>query len=77
MRKNIDDEIKNLLNKEESIPMSIRNKKEDAFNIIRDMGSKDMKNKRNLFGKKNIAVATVVIVGGITLTSPVLANLKD
>lgn len=76
MRKNIDDEIKNLLNKEESIPMSIRNKKEDAFNIIRDMESKDMKNKRNLFSKKNIAVATVVIVGGITLTSPILANVK-
>ncbi|MEG1311045.1 MAG: DUF4179 domain-containing protein [Peptostreptococcaceae bacterium] len=77
MRKNIDDEIKNLLNKEESIPLSIRNKKEDTFNIIRDMGSKDMKNKRSLFGKKNIAVATVVIVGGITLTSPILANVKD
>lgn len=77
MRKNIDDEIKNLLNKEESIPISIRNKKEDAFNIIRDMGSKHKKNKRSLFSKKNIAVATVVIVGGITLTNPSLANVKD
>lgn len=77
MYNNIDDQIKNLLNKEEIIPMSIRNKKEEAFNIIRDMESKDTKNKRNLFSKKNIAVATVVIVGGITLTSPILANVKN
>lgn len=77
MRNNIDDKIKNLLNKEESIPMSVRNKKEEAFNIIRDMESKDTKNKRSLFTKKSIAVATVVIVGGITLTSPILANVKD
>lgn len=77
MRNNIDDEIKNLLNKEEAIPTSIRNKKEDAFNIIRDMESKDIKNKRNLFSNKNIAIATVVIVGGITLTSPIIANVKD
>lgn len=77
MRKNIDDEIKNLLNKEESIPISIRNKKEDAFNIIRDMERKDMKSKKSLFSKKNIVIATAVIVGGITLTSPILANVKD
>ena len=43
MYNNIDDQIKNLLNKEEIIPMSIRNKKEEAFNIIRDMESKDIK----------------------------------
>lgn len=77
MRNNIDDEIKNLLNKEETIPMSIRNKKEEAFNIIRDMKIKDTKNKKSLFNKKNIAVVTVLIVGGITLTSPILANVKD
>lgn len=77
MHNNVDDEIKNLLNKEELIPISIRNKKEDAFNIIRNMDNKDVKNKKSLFTKKNIAVATAVIVGGIALTSPIIANVKD
>lgn len=77
MHKNIDNEIKHLLNKEEVIPDSIRSKKEDAFNMIRNMENNEMKNKRTLFDKKNIAIATIVIVGGISLTTPILANVKE
>ena len=77
MHKNIDDEIRNLLNKEESVPVSVKNKKEEAFNIIRDMNNDEFKNKRRLFNKKNIAVAIVVIVIGINLTTPIFANVKQ
>ena len=77
MHNNIDDKIKELLSKEEAVPKSVREKKEDAFNMIRDMENKQMKNKNNFFNKKNIAIATLVIVGGISITSPILANVKN
>lgn len=77
MHKNIDNQIKDLLNKEEVIPNSVRNKKEEAFDMIRNMENNEVKVKRSLFSKKNIAIATVVILGGISLTTPILANVKD
>lgn len=77
MHKNIYNQIKDLLNKEEVIPNSVRNKKEEAFDMIRNMENNEVKVKRSLFSKKNIAIATVVILGGISLTTPILANVKD
>ncbi|MGL4849037.1 MAG: DUF4179 domain-containing protein [Clostridium sp.] len=76
MHKNMDDEIKDLLNKEEVVPMSVKNKKEEAFNIIRVMERKDMK-KKSLFNKKSVAIAAAVVIGSITLSSPILAEVKE
>lgn len=76
MHNNMDNKIKDLLGKEEILPKSVRDKKEEAFNMIRDMDDNKIKKKKPFFNKKNIAIATLVVVGGISITSPILANVK-
>lgn len=75
--KNMDDKIKKLLNQDEIVPNSISNKKQNAFNMIRDMEKEKMTNKKKSLNKKIIAVATIVIVGGVSIASPALADVRE
>ncbi|WP_154658878.1 hypothetical protein [[Clostridium] dakarense] len=48
MHNDLDKLIKENLNKEEYIPQSIINKKEDAFNMIKNMEKENIKAKKNI-----------------------------
>ncbi len=76
MHNDLDKLIKENINKEESIPQSIKNKKEDAFNIIRDMEKENMNTKKKYINKKSAAARAIVVIGGLSFGKPVIAGIN-
>ncbi|MGX4599403.1 DUF4179 domain-containing protein [Faecalimicrobium sp. JNUCC 81] len=76
MQNDLDKLIKENLNKEEYIPQSIINKKEDAFNMIKDMEKENIKAKKKYINKKTAAAVAMVVIGGLSFGKPVLANIN-
>lgn len=77
MHNDLDKLIKENLNKEEYIPQSIINKKEDAFNMIKNMEKENIKDKKKYINKKTaVAAVAVIVIGGLSFGKPVLASIK-
>lgn len=72
--KELDQKIAQLLNGEEAIPNSIKIKKEQAYKEIREMSkqSKKVSNK-----KKWMVAASAVVVGALTMGTPIFAEFAE
>lgn len=72
--KELEQKIIQLLNREEAIPNSIKIKKEQAYKEIRQM-SKQSNKRRNK--KKWMVAASAVVVGALTLGTPIFADFAE